>query len=305
VGKGFDQPLAASGCMGAVPSPRFLGVGVVHMDSPVRPSVWRSRPIQWKDFMSTESGLSGTGRARRPRLEQILYEVCRRVCRASHVTSGRPICHLVLYPPFPNKASLADILNRLSWGLSSRPPEDVRVDVPCPFAEEMAKNGPSRLLAPESHEDYLLRESFLSQCRWVEAKRAGEALAQADLLLVRDARALRQAAVLARADQTLVMDPSYFHDVEAANVATLLSRLLGPRACTEAKALSASRYDALLRRFEGVEDAYVFFTGPSLEAGLARPLIEGSARLICNWSCPGKVDSKGLPDHAARPCVIS
>jgi hypothetical protein len=23
------------------------------------------------------------------------------------------------------------------------------------------------------------------------------------------------------------------------------------------------------------------------------------------WSCPGMVDSKGLPDHAARPCVIS
>jgi hypothetical protein len=247
--------------------------------------------------MSIEGRLDGRQGAHRPRWERALYETARWITGASRPGSGRPLRRLVLYPPLARTDRLADTLNRLAWGLSSHPPEGVQVEVACLSVEEMSRVDLRGLAVPASHENYLSREDFSRQLRWIDAERAAESLAGADLLLVWDARALRQPAVLVHADKVVVMDPAYFRDAEASNVAGLLSRLLGRRARLEARAASAGKYGSWLERFKGVHDAYVFFTGPSLEAGLQRPLIEGSVRLICNsLARNGEVVERICPD---------
>jgi hypothetical protein len=102
------------------------------------------------------------------------------------------------------------------------------------------------------------------------------------MILLWDSSALRQTAVLRQAGKIVVIDPSFFRDVEASSIAGLAYSLLGPAGRTKLRDASRQRYGELLGRFAGINDAYVFFTGPSMKDGLEKPMIKESVRLVCN-----------------------
>jgi len=109
-----------------------------------------------------------------------------------------------------------------------------------------------------------------------------EAFETADQVLVWNASCLQQSEVQAHLDRVLILDPHFYLDVEANNHARL-RYLLSRQEEREAQRKNARRtYAEWFHQYTGVETACLFLTGPSLEAGLSRPLPGNSLRIICN-----------------------
>ena len=173
------------------------------------------------------------------------------------------------------------MLNRLAWYLTPQPPEGTQLLIPAE-AECGLPTAWSHLFVPD-YEYNALRESPLVKfCHVLEAGMLEEAFGTADHLLVWNASCLQQAETQAHLDRVLIVDPHFYLDVEATNHAGLRYRVshLGDR---EVQRENARRlYTAWFQKHTGIETACLFLTGPSLEAGLTRPLPENSLRIICN-----------------------
>jgi len=173
------------------------------------------------------------------------------------------------------------VLNRLAWYLTPRLPEGTQLLVPAE-AELGQPTTWSHLSVPD-YEYNALRESSLAKfCRVLEPGLLQEVLEIADHVLVWNVSYLQQAEIQAHHNRVLIIDPHFYLDVEATNHAGL-RYLVSHQANLEAQRENARRlYAAWFQEQTGIETACLFLTGPSLEAGLSRPLPENSLRIICN-----------------------
>lgn len=173
------------------------------------------------------------------------------------------------------------MLNRLAWYLTPRLPQGTQVLVPAE-AELSQPITWSHLSVPD-YEFNALRESPLAEfCRVLEPNLLQEAFETTDGVLVWNASCLQHEEIQAHLDRVLIVDPHFYLDVEATHNAGL-RYLISHQAERDAQRENARRsYAEWFRQYTGIETACLFLTGPSLEAGLSRPLPANSLRIICN-----------------------
>ena len=133
------------------------------------------------------------------------------------------------------------------------------------------------------YEHNALREGRLAEfCRRLEPDLLRHALETAEHVLLWDASSLQQPEVQAHGDRVVVLDPHFYLDVEATNHARLRHLLSHPEEQKARRENARHTYAEWSGQYRGVEIACLFLTGPSLEAGLSRPLPQNSLRIICN-----------------------
>ncbi len=173
------------------------------------------------------------------------------------------------------------MLNRLAWYLTPDPLQRLKLLVPVEAALGESEAW-SRLPVPEYEHNVLRTSSLAKFCRVLAPSRLQDAIETADLVLVWDASSLQPGGIEADPDRILILDPNYSLDIEASNHAGLRYRVSPQTERDARQEESRHAYGKWFRQYTGVETACLFLTGPSLEAGLSRPLPANSLRIICN-----------------------
>ncbi len=186
--------------------------------------------------------------------------------------------HLVIYPALESPEQAGDVLNRLAWYLS--PADRSRLSLTIPAAASLLPNHRQELPFPIPlyEEDYLSKSSILASCTWVSPEEGERSLSGADLVLIwKDAETWTKELA-----KSVILDPNFHEDVDAVNSASLFYSLYGTESRRISRSADLERFLNFRVRYEDVDEACLFLTGPSLESALKQAIPRHAVKIICN-----------------------
>lgn len=185
---------------------------------------------------------------------------------------GRPVGdadEVTIYPAVDDPTRLTDLLNRLGWYLPEDSVEGVTINVGTEVGIEEA--GATTPAGQPSYEfDHLPLEVH-------DPGRIGATTADADAVLVHDAKARFNPTALRALRRLEFVDPDFYSGVEPATWGRATNRIR-----TSGTGTSQELFERLERRASDTNRAYVFATGPSLDEAMEMSFEEEAIKVICN-----------------------
>ena len=185
---------------------------------------------------------------------------------------------LFIFPEFTGMENACDILNRISWGLYGLRDDTVSLYV----SEENIQDVPSIsecLRAPTlsvSQENYLsYLPPILKQPKTLE-------VGAEDFGLFWDYSAYSNLPTSLSSRNKILIDPNYYFNQEADQIAALQYTILSDEQRIDIRESSRRRYAKFLARWAGVESAYLYLTGPTVETALRQSVDRSAIQIICN-----------------------
>ena len=206
--------------------------------------------------------------------------------------NGRVIRNAIYYPAVKDVATLADLVNRISWYLPQSPFSQVEVSVV--VDAKLLNTNVKSLVPPASQQSYIKQFENIH----LIGHRAVD-LSQADAIMLWDKRSMFEPRVLWHWARVNTLDPWFYFLVEAFVSARLYSRTIESQQKERLSELSKKNYQALLNEVAGCERGYVFGTGPSLEQAMEFDY-HGGFRVVCN----SIVKNKALLRHIKPQLLV-
>jgi len=176
---------------------------------------------------------------------------------------------IVCYPPVESLEKAADLYNRLHWYYGVG---ELTVHLPSPHTE-------AELWEAVTHLDH--QPSYLDGSNAVQLddpENVDARLAHADIILVWDASALRAVSILRRLGRVWIVDPEFYSLTECNSYLHLLRSIRDKQYHSR----SVNRFRTLEKEYAGVNDAYVFATGPSLDTVFDTKIPDKAVKVVCN-----------------------
>ncbi|MCL0102754.1 hypothetical protein M1N93_02185 [Dehalococcoidia bacterium] len=212
-----------------------------------------------------------------------------KVLRSQAGDDGKVIRHVIYYPAVKDVATLADLVNRISWYFPQSPFSQVKVSV---VVDPKLLNTNLKSMAPPASQ-----ESYIGQGDNIRLTEHGTVnLSQADAIMLWDKKNMFEPRVLRHLAKVNVVDPWFYYVLEAVLSARLYFQTVDSQQKEELSQLSKRNYQALLDTVAGCERGYVFGTGPSLERAWELDY-SGSFRVICNSIVKNKALLRHIKPH--------
>ena len=194
---------------------------------------------------------------------------------------------IVCYPPVEGLEKAADLYNRLHWYCAA---EGLTVHLPSAHTEAELREAVTHL----DHQASYLDDSNAVQLD--DPENVNACLADADIILVWDASALRFTPILRRLGRVRIVDSEFYSTTECSSYLNL------PRFARTQQhdQQSVERFQMLLDEYSGAQDAYVFATGPSLDTVFEMNIPKHAVKVVCN----SIVRNDDLLDHI-QPDVLT
>jgi len=191
------------------------------------------------------------------------------------------MANAVVYPPVVTAEEAGDLINRLKWHLSGSGCS-VTIPTELPLSDFGPANG-----VPAGQRSY---SSLELDVDLVPPSAAPGRLSRANAIVLWSAGHFLRPSIWARANRVFVVDPCFYLSTECIAYARLSSRAFSD--VCDVDTLRCN-YRSFYDRFHGVENAFLFATGPSIEYP------SESLKVICN----SLVKNEELVDHI-KPNVV-
>lgn len=196
---------------------------------------------------------------------------------------------VLYYPRVDNADVLCDLANRAAWYL---PLSDyARVSVSIPVHPQLLHLDPRDLEPPAVQDNYIKDATHV---RLVDERQIS--LAAFDRIMIWDSRALYDRRVWPFIGRVRIVDPQYYSTIESTAYYVICAEAVTENARKELMSLSVKNYNALLERIKGLNKAFVFGTGPSLEQAGKFDYNRGF-RVVCNSIVKNKELLKHIKPH--------
>jgi len=203
-----------------------------------------------------------------------------KVLRSLGRDDERVIRCIFYYPAVKDIATLADLVNRVSWYLPQSAFSQAKVSIP--VDAELLGTSLESLVPPPSQYNYIGRHENI---HLVDHKAN---LSQADAIMLWDKRSMFDPHVLWHLAKVTVVDPLYYNDVSSSLSEKLCFHSLESQQKKQFSQLSKSNYQTLLNEVATCKRGYVFGTGPSLEQATEFDY-DGGFRVVCNTVVKNKL----------------
>lgn len=177
---------------------------------------------------------------------------------------------VLLYPKLRSKNQFADLRNRIAWYLPADSYQDFEIHVlgqESTLRSEGAPSPPAQNDFPSEHLPFAFHDesSFQTIAKTV------------DRILVWDKRYRIDGRTLAWIQKLDIIDPDYYSTIEPQTWGRLMDRVRTPN-----KDASKANFRELERMVDGVNESYVFATGPSLDTVFDFDIPSDALSVICN-----------------------
>lgn len=199
--------------------------------------------------------------------------------------TGRVVRRVTYYPTVKDAASLADLVNRISWYLPHSALSQVEVSI---IVDKRLLGTNLKSLVPPVSQQYYIGKS--ENIHLIEHQAAD--LSQADAIVLWDKGSMFKPRVLRHLIKVNVVDPAYYFSVEGDTSRRMYIQTLETQQKERLSELSKRNYQALLDEVGQCERGYVFGTGPSLDRAMEFDY-RGGFRVVCN----SIVKNKALLNH--------
>lgn len=177
---------------------------------------------------------------------------------------------LLLYPKVERQSTLPDLINRLAWYLPAETVEDHRIYVP--VADDIDRTMPTT--APESQEFY---DRAHLDIKFIDPAGANAVIGDIDRILCHDFYRAIGPTLLRNLSRVEIVDPEFYSTTECSTWPKTLDNCR-----TADEDLSSEIFRRLEDQSAGIDSAYVFATGPSLDEAYDFEFPEDSLKIVCN-----------------------
>lgn len=184
---------------------------------------------------------------------------------------------MFLFPDFHNIQNACDILNRVSWGFYGLGRESVKICLP-----EVSFDGIHLIdwlkkpILSESQENYFPElMPLLTSSGDME-------IGPGDLGLFWDNSTYSDHRIGIGLEQRILIDPTFRFNHEADQIASLQYTVSTGIQRQAIREISSARYAKFINRWENVENAYLYLTGPTVEMVSQHPVDGNGLQIICN-----------------------
>lgn len=186
----------------------------------------------------------------------------------------RVIRQVIYYPMVKDTATLADLVNRISWYLPHSNFSKVEVSV---LVDETLLNTDIKSLVPPAPQ-----QSYIGQCENIHLiGRRDLKLSKADTIMLWDKGSMFAPNILWHLGKVTMVDPDFYYVVESVLAARLYFQILDSEQKERFLHLSKKNFQSLLNDVGGCKKGYVFGTGPSLERAKEFDF-RGGFSVVCN-----------------------
>jgi len=203
---------------------------------------------------------------------------------------GRPsrIESVLVYPPVHTRETGADLMNRLKWYLSG---SGCRITLPTelPLSSFACADAVPRAQR--------VQDSLDLDVEVIPPIEAPKRFSQTDAILLWKASHFLRPSIWSRANKVFMVDPLFYSMTECITYTGLSARVFSGVCDVET---SRSNYRSFYERFKGIENAFLFATGPSIDSARDFDYPAESLRVICN----SLVRNRDLLDHI-KPNVVA
>jgi hypothetical protein len=204
----------------------------------------------------------------------------------------RVVRQVIYYPAVNDKATLADLVNRISWYFPQSSFSQVEVSII--VDKKLLGTNLKSLEPPASQECYIGKSENIHLIDRQEVD-----LFKADVIMLWDKKSMFKPDILRHLTKVYMVDPTYYYTVEADTYRRMYFRTLDGKQKERFIELSTRNYRALLEEVIKYERGYVFGTGPSLNRAMEFNYQDGF-RIICN----NIVKNKAMLSHI-NPHVLT
>ncbi|MFC1983974.1 hypothetical protein ACFLVO_03065 [Chloroflexota bacterium] len=208
-----------------------------------------------------------------------------KILRSIAGCEGKVVRQVIYYPVVKDVATLADLVNRISWYLPQS--SFSKVEVSIPVDTKLLNTNLKSLVPPSSQLSYIGQPSNI---RLID--HCAVNLSQADAIMLWDKRTMFEPRILWRLPKVNVVDPWFYSELESAANRRLYFQTIESQQKEWFSQLSKKNYQVLLDVVAGCKRGYVFGTGPSLDRAMEFDY-RGGFRVVCN----SIVKNKALLQH--------
>jgi len=201
------------------------------------------------------------------RCADLMFRRARKVARVSRESSGSDS---ILLHPTIEEEDIGDVYNRLGWYLPKR---TLRSGITIRVQNSRRDTQPKEKGVPDYQPEYNTGHLPVETGDDVPASDLG----RFDVHLVREANAILRPQMFRIIDRTEVVDPDYYNTVEPSTWGRVSSDLR-----QDVRQNSKTHFRGLERTHEETERAFVFGTGPSLEAAYDYEFPDDALTVVCN-----------------------
>jgi hypothetical protein len=187
----------------------------------------------------------------------------------------RVVKQVIYYPTVNDEATLADLVNRISWYFPQS--ANSRVEVSIVVDKKLLVTNLKSLVPPSSQHCYIGKSENIHLIEQRERD-----LSKADAIMLWDKRSMFKPVVLRHLTKVNIVDPTFYFSVEADTHQRMCIQTLEGQQKERLVELSKKNFQALLDEVDECEQGYVFGTGPSLEAHAMDFDYSDGFRVVCN-----------------------
>lgn len=197
--------------------------------------------------------------------------------RSSKVLSSKPssnVRSILVYPSIDDTRLLADICNKICWGL----PYKSRLNIYIPVSENFLHISLGELPTPKGQRSYLTASDHII---FFDKRKMAEYL-KCDAIFIYDANKIVQFFSNLSISRTEIIDKFFFSYIESNVWKKYYLNTFSEDDQNSLKRLSRQNYAALLDRNKHKHTAYCFLTGPSFDRYKEVSFKNDGFKIICN-----------------------